>query len=85
MIELVFTGMCKGCEVGDLSLEPAYYDSYGETRVLQWAVVCSHQQACARAHEDYVSMQQTCYKLQKALAEAAPHNNPEDSIREVNV
>ena len=37
----------------------------------------------AVTHEDYLSMQQTCFKLQKALAEAAPHNNPEDSIREV--
>ena len=48
MIELVFSGMCKGCEVADLSLEPVYYDSYGVSKVYYWTVVCSHQMACER-------------------------------------
>lgn len=45
MIELIFTGMCKGCCEADLSLS-SVTDMSG--RKMLWIIKCEHEAACKR-------------------------------------
>lgn len=50
MIELEFIGMCKGCKIADLKLEPYYYEGQDGESCL-WTISCTHQRACERMEE----------------------------------
>lgn len=47
MIQLEFTGMCKGCKLADLRLQPLYVDNF-----TYWAVICEHEPVCDKWQKD---------------------------------
>ena len=51
MVELIFTGMCKGCDCADLEL--TYFDTatIGCGYERKWSVECRHVAACERMEE----------------------------------
>lgn len=51
VLDIVFSGICKGCKYADLELESAEY-YLGEK---YWIVKCNHERACTEARRKALS------------------------------
>lgn len=46
MVEIVFEGMCEGCERADLELDCLEMQGFETDFMKEWTVRCTHQDVC---------------------------------------
>lgn len=57
MVELEFSGLCKGCKVADLELESIdLSDDFSNifSKNITWEVRCTHKDACERIKRQFI-------------------------------